>query len=359
MTLAAGNADLRLGQTVNYSGNGIVAGTTTIASINGDNTEFVLASAVVEAPADDQQDQQVNDDNNNNVVVSIPITLQIRVQDAFCSKFYADSDKVKALTNPTWMENESIDAQCTIAGASFRSVMNVGNTALEPQAIEDGLDATNHLTMAQDTDKFTRTITIGMTTPLKYNVSAKPSMVYHPDDDTTGPNRLEGSKAGKVRTMNVTAEAGVSKALGIFQAEANGILGNRMVLFTDKTDHIIGNTQGTAFENRMDLDTTPEASTSTPGDNDAENDTRHDFVITEEAGKATLTLSMLDDKNAFYRVKDEANIVLADKTGVAVGHVVTQGAAQGTVVFVSTIGASIRVEYTAFVEGRSWSTFRS
>ena len=353
VTLAAGISDLRVGQTVNYSGTGLIAGTTTIASITNATT-IVLADAVTEEPPAEGEQQDQQGGGGNNVAVSMAITLQFRVQDAFCSKFYADSDKVKVLANPSWMENKVIDAKCTIAGASFRSVMNVGDTALEAQAAETGLDAANTLEMNQDTGKFTRTITIGMATPLEYNVSGKPSLVYHTDDST---EILTGTKSGKVRTMKVratgSAETPVVAKLGIYTHEADGVLGNHMVLFTDKTDHRLNDAQGSAYENRLDLDTTPEASASTTADNDSDNDNLHEFVLTEASGKATLSLKMLSENNAFYRVKNEANLILADKSGVAVGQAVLQAGtgAAGKVVFVSTIGTRVRVEYTAFTLG--------
>ena len=119
--------------------------------------------------------------------------------------------------------------------------------------------------MPQDTDKFTRVITIGMATPLEYNVAAKPSLVYHADDST---EILTGTKSGKIRTMNVqaagSAENPAVAKLGIYTHEANGVLGNHMVLFTDKTDHRLNGAQGSAYENRLDLDTTPEALPSRP-----------------------------------------------------------------------------------------------
>ena len=65
-----------------------------------------------------------------------------------------------------------------------------------------------------------------MTTPLEYNVAPKPSMVYHADDST---NILIGSKAGKVRTLNVdatgTVAAPVVKDIGMYTHEGNGVLG--------------------------------------------------------------------------------------------------------------------------------------
>ena len=101
-------------------------------------------------------------------------------------------------------------------------------------------------------------------------------MVYHADDSTN----LIGSKAGKVRTLNVdatgTVAAPVVKDIGMYTHEGNGVLGNRLVLFTDKTDHRLNNAQGTAYENRLDLDTTPENSTSTTADNDSDNDNLHE-----------------------------------------------------------------------------------
>ena len=157
--------------------------------------------------------------------------------------------------------------------------------------------------------------------------------------------------------MNVqaagSAENPAVAKLGIYTHEANGVLGNHMVLFTDKTDHRLNGAQGSAYENRLDLDTTPEASTSTTADNDSDNDNLHEFVLAEASGKATLSLKMLSENNAFYRVKDEANLVLADKAGVAVGQTVSQAAtgAAGKVVFVNTIGTGVRVEYSAYTLG--------
>ena len=142
VTLTAGISDLRVGQTVNYSGTGLITGTTTIASITNATT-IVLADAVTEAaccpPEGDQQEMRQQRCRQHRHHVAVPRPRP------FCSKFYADGDKVKVLANPTWMENKAIDAKCTIAGASFRSVMNVGDTALEAQAAETGLDAANTL----------------------------------------------------------------------------------------------------------------------------------------------------------------------------------------------------------------------
>lgn len=245
---------------------------------------------------------------------------------ALFQRYYADANKVKTLTHPNWVGDgarHKLDPTATITGA-FRiplentdnaGTYNVADNAATTDTSARGTnsDQTNTVTLSRQANTYNANAVVKMSNPQKFSLSAKPSFVRHADDANLGAvtNRTRSKIMESMST-------GTTTALAHFGPESGGVLGNRVVCFTDLNDLrdalvANGKRQLSDRENRFELDSTPTAlaktSTVVGVARYADATPARRFQLEEHNNKATLSV-VLSGADAFYKQNVSCVMVL-------------------------------------------------